>query len=461
MANTKYTPHDVTRAAIIYLLCMKRRGKLLPAQDERVRIEAAARSSSDRLLARLLALLSTAHRLTSVRPGDPDATLRVWVQRGATLSQVALLNGVTVDAVHVAARRVMDALRSDCNGLRDYKDALLVVRPKPTRSVRAVPAEPTPRSKVTANVLTSLRFMALGNSSRHWTNRTFAEHLIVRFAHLRSLSPSTVSRWLTKRLNITRKMPSVIPLEAMRPVNLAKRREFARTHFTGVNPQAIGKVETEAIDMRKWQAVRDPRLVFCTDESGFNLMTEHRRLVCAPRGERAPATRQHDKGRNNSLVIVIGHRDGIVAKQIISGGYKTDDFVAFLEQHFCPYIRQYRTTLPDHLKNEEILFVADNASIHIGQRVRDVLSAAGATLTRLPPRYPELNPCENVFSNLKGRMRTSERAAVLPSVHIDVKRQMLRKRVMAHSAEIDAATIRGYYRRCAWGRFTPPADDVA
>ena len=93
--------------------------------------------------------------------------------------------------------------------------------------------------------------------------------------------------------------------------------------------------------------------------------------------------------------------------------------------------------------------------------MRDVLSAAGATLTRLPPRYPELNPCENVFSNLKGRMRTGKRAAVLPSVQIDVKRQMLRERVMAYSAEINAATIRGYYHRCAWGRFPPPADDAA
>ena len=30
-----------------------------------------------------------------------------------------------------------------------------------------------------------------------------------------------------------------------------------------------------------------------------------------------------------------------------------------------PVASSYRATLPDHLKDEEILFVADNASIHI------------------------------------------------------------------------------------------------
>ena len=40
----------------------------------------------------------------------------------------------------------------------------------------------------------------------------------------------------------------------------------------------------------------------------------------------------------------------------------------------APVASSYRATLPDHLKDEEILFVANNASIHIGQRVRDVLA---------------------------------------------------------------------------------------
>ena len=39
--------------------------------------------------------------------------------------------------------------------------------------------------------------------------------------------------------------------------------------------------------------------------------------------QRATVSNMSARRRNNSLVIVIGHRDGIVAKQIISGGYKT------------------------------------------------------------------------------------------------------------------------------------------
>ena len=40
----------------------------------------------------------------------------------------------------------------------------------------------------------------------------------------------------------------------------------------------------------------------------------------------------------------------------------------------APVARSYRATLPDHLKDEDILFVIESASIHSGQRVRDVLA---------------------------------------------------------------------------------------
>ena len=40
----------------------------------------------------------------------------------------------------------------------------------------------------------------------------------------------------------------------------------------------------------------------------------------------------------------------------------------------APIASSYRATLPDHLKDEEILFVIESVSIHSGQRVRDVLA---------------------------------------------------------------------------------------
>ena len=40
----------------------------------------------------------------------------------------------------------------------------------------------------------------------------------------------------------------------------------------------------------------------------------------------------------------------------------------------APIASSYRATLPDHLKDEEILFLVKSLSIHSGQRVRDVLA---------------------------------------------------------------------------------------
>jgi len=50
--------------------------------------------------------------------------------------------------------------------------------------------------------------------------------------------------------------------------------------------------------------------------------------------------------------------------------------------------------------------VMDNLSSHKRQRVRDLIEAAGAKLTFLPPYSPDLNPIELIFAKIKHSLRS-------------------------------------------------------
>ena len=47
----------------------------------------------------------------------------------------------------------------------------------------------------------------------------------------------------------------------------------------------------------------------------------------------------------------------------------------------------------------------DNAKIHLGEIVREVIEKAGASLRYLPPYSPEFSPIENFWSKVKAILR--------------------------------------------------------
>ena len=49
--------------------------------------------------------------------------------------------------------------------------------------------------------------------------------------------------------------------------------------------------------------------------------------------------------------------------------------------------------------------VMDNLSSHKGERIEELIKAAGAELRYLPPYSPDMNPIEKAFSKLKAFLR--------------------------------------------------------
>ncbi|MEM9245691.1 MAG: transposase [Cyanobacteria bacterium P01_F01_bin.153] len=53
----------------------------------------------------------------------------------------------------------------------------------------------------------------------------------------------------------------------------------------------------------------------------------------------------------------------------------------------------------------QTVLVLDNASFHKGDRIREVVHAAGCELIYLPPYSPDLNPIEQCWSWVKARVK--------------------------------------------------------
>ena len=157
------------------------------------------------------------------------------------------------------------------------------------------------------------------------------------------------------KMNITLKKATVVAREGLNETNLAKRREYVSSYFTGFNYDSIGRISavtekgaimndtssinigssmiireedsatssdddhhsdsigiasgsslnirSELEDQRYWTARFDPRQFLFTDESGFNCLSNQRRKARSLKGCQAIVSRRYVTGKNHSLLI--------------------------------------------------------------------------------------------------------------------------------------------------------------
>ena len=81
-----------------------------------------------------------------------------------------------------------------------------------------------------------------------------------------------------------------------------------------------------------------------------------------------------------------------------------DRFENFLITTVLPFLQ------PFNWINPQSIIIMDNASIHHVEGVVDLIeNQAGAKLIFLPPYSPDLNPAEEVFSQVKSIMKQNDR----------------------------------------------------
>ena len=112
----------------------------------------------------------------------------------------------------------------------------------------------------------------------------------------------------------------------------------------------------------------------------------------ALKGQRARGKKIQKRGRNISLLSALSVKE-VLASSNISGAVDGATFEAFLVKKLIPKL----------WKNACV--VMDNAKIHKGEMVRELIEAAGARLIYLPPYSPEFSPIENFWSKVKALLK--------------------------------------------------------
>lgn len=134
------------------------------------------------------------------------------------------------------------------------------------------------------------------------------------------------------------------------------------------------------------------RDVVVVDEMGSSISLT-RLYARSPKGQRAYGSVPRNHGTNTTLIGALTAK-GLPVAMTLDGAVDTAAFQVFCEHVLCPSLRPGQTVL------------LDNLAVHKGQRVRDLIEAAGCSLLFLPAYSPDFAPIEQAFAKIKGILRS-------------------------------------------------------
>lgn len=167
------------------------------------------------------------------------------------------------------------------------------------------------------------------------------------------------------------------------------------------------------------------RLVFLDESGASTNMTRTRGR--AMRGQRVIASVPHGRWKTTTMISAV-RTTGPLAAVSLDGA---TDSVMFLE-----YVKQ--SLVPALVAGDVV--VMDNLSVHKVAGVRQAIEAAGARLIYLPPYSPDYNPIENMWSKVKGYLRSAAARTV----------EELGKAIETALARVTAQDCKGFFRKCGY-----------
>jgi transposase len=113
----------------------------------------------------------------------------------------------------------------------------------------------------------------------------------------------------------------------------------------------------------------------------------------APKGERAFGNVPRNRGKNTVLIASMTLEGAMGECMAMEGSTKAFVFEAYVERFLAPSLSPGQVV------------VLDNLGAHKTERVRELIEGRGCELWFLPAYSPDLNPIEEAFSKVKGRLR--------------------------------------------------------
>lgn len=152
------------------------------------------------------------------------------------------------------------------------------------------------------------------------------------------------------------------------------------------------EVQRQRRSFRQGVAGLDPQRLVYVDETGATtaMTRTHGR---APVGQRVEGA---VPGRWDSVTLICGMRlAGVTAPMAFRGGTDTATFQEYVERVLVPQLRPGDIVVWDNLKP------------HKAEEVVEAIEEAGAEVKPLPPWSPDLNPIEEMYSKVKGALRSA------------------------------------------------------
>ena len=118
-----------------------------------------------------------------------------------------------------------------------------------------------------------------------------------------------------------------------------------------------------------------------------------RLYVRSLKGSRAKGAKPDRRGKNVSILGAISLKEVLISVNLL-GTIDGITFEAFIIRKLVPKLWKGACV------------VMDNYTIHKGEEIEKAIDKAGAKLIFLPPYSPDFSPIENVWSKVKGILRS-------------------------------------------------------
>jgi transposase len=158
--------------------------------------------------------------------------------------------------------------------------------------------------------------------------------------------------------------------------------------------KVLGATERKEEERKQWQAKAqktDRRKFIFLDECGSNIALT-RLYARAPKGKRAYGSIPRNRGKNVTLLTCLSLQ-GIGESLIVDGAVNAELFEKYIEHILLPSLQPGQ------------IVVMDNARIHKGKRVKQLIEERGCQVLFLPAYSPDFSPIEEAFSKIKTLLR--------------------------------------------------------
>ena len=180
---------------------------------------------------------------------------------------------------------------------------------------------------------------------------------------------------------------------------------FCRTlKYMGCSRQVMRQVALQQSDEQRARfmaevSVYDPSMLIWIDESGCDGRHSRHKRAYSIRGITPVDHRLLIRGTHYSAIPVMSTQ-GIHDVCLLEGTVNGEVFESFLRIHLLPILQ------PFNCVNPLSVVIMDNASIHHVEGARRLVE--DSRLLFLPPYSPDLNPLEEVFSQVKSIMKEND-----------------------------------------------------